>query len=247
MERKSIHIALVWATLLAAAACDGDRRVMLPDGGRDGGTDSGPDGGTDSGPDGGTDSGPDGGTDSGPGPDSGPAGMCGATIRRDDIPPLSAACLPRCSRTTLERLMMCAAWDMRCQIETLMMDTTPAIPWTINGMPAMQPLNCQTCFFFQQISCAHDVCPSETLAFLACNPMMDADMCNGELMMLDGCLTGTTSNQMAFLMCVQREARRCFATSSMFLPDFESHRLPPIPWSAIDFEGIEFVRQILGL
>jgi hypothetical protein len=204
---------------------------MLPDtGGTDGGS-----GRTDGG---------GGGTDSGTaGRDSGMSGgMCAARIAADDIPPLGAACLPRCMRSTLDRINMCS--DNMCVDRALMNDTTPGIPWTINGMPAMQPLNCQTCVIFQQISCAHDVCPTETIALLACNPMMDADMCNGEGMALDRCLM---DNQETFMTCAQREVTRCFATSSGFLPDFEARPIPTLPWSSIDHGFREMYARSRGL
>ena len=152
------------------------------------------------------------GSDSGTRPDTGMmmmGGSCGSImISASDWPALPAACTstPRCSAATVTALNMCPEDDDgTCFNAAIEADTTTPATVTINGMA--QALDCGTCYSFQQLSCAFDSCPMETIAFVGCDQTMDADMCNGEVTAVNACIM---ANQMAFQTCAQAEIGRCF-------------------------------------
>jgi hypothetical protein len=141
--------------------------------------------------------------DAGGGTDAGTAATCAITLGAD-VPPLPSACLPRCSTATAQAAGMCA--DGECQQAAFEADTTPTVPFTVNGMP-QQPLDCASCINIQQLSCAHDSCPDETTAVLTCNPMTDSMQCMPQQMTLQTCLQ---ANMSAFNSCAQALAGMCF-------------------------------------
>ncbi len=136
-------------------------------------------------------------------PDAGPE-SCSVTLTTSDVPPLSGACLPRCSAATAQAVGGCTTAE--CQQAALAADTTPSIPFVVNGMND-GPLDCATCFGYHQMSCAHDVCPTETTAIMTCNPMTDAMACMPQQMALQTCIG---ANETAFQDCYSELAPLCF-------------------------------------
>lgn len=205
MDRTALRLGLACAALVIVACNNDDgRTITFPDSGM-GGTDSGMVG-----------------TDSGtPRPDSGGGGgMCAVTIALGSVPALPSACLPRCSSATLDRYNACM--DDMCAQTELENDTTPSTPFTVNGMAQMGGLDCSGCVNYQVLSCAMDACPTETNAYLSCNPMTDAMMCNPQIMALNACISAS----MPFATCFGARGGMCFGASSAFAPDFDRRAVP---------------------
>lgn len=249
MDSNGLRLGIVCcATLLGLVGCGGNSRppLMLSDSGAVDGSVPGP--GSDAGASPGSDAGRP-----GPGSDAGGSSCATGAAGGTDLPPLAAGCTPRCSAATRMAFAMCTTG--MCQEMALMADTTPAIPWTLNGMTPMMMLDCLQCVGYQQISCALDACPPEAMAFIACNPRVDADMCNGELMALNTCVgMGGPGNAM-FSMCAGREVVRCFASGGGAAPAEGSEMgagagsaldQALIPWSELDPAMLASFRDALG-
>lgn len=220
MDSKSLRLGIACVALLGLAACSNPRpMITVPD---SQGVDSGMMMGTDSGP---------------PRMDSGgtPGSCVTGTTGTMDLLPLAAGCTPRCSMATLTAINACM--DGACVQAALDGDTTPTIPWSVNGMMQGMPLDCGTCYGYQQLSCALDACPTETGAYLQCDPMTDADMCNGEVDAVNTCLQGP--GMAVYNPCAMREIGRCFPGGGGTGADLgggagPAHEFDMIPWSSFD-------------
>ena len=234
--RSALRSGIAFVALALAACGGGNTRPMVTlDAGGGGG------GGTDAGTTTPRDAGTTGPRDAGGG---GGGGGCAGTISSTAFTPLTAGCFPRCSAATAAALMACPDPDPMgmCLNTSLDGDTTPTIPFTLNGMPAMGPMDCSTCFGYQQLSCAFDSCPTQTFRYLSCNPMMMD--CASAVMALDACIM---TNAMAFQTCAGARINQCFGTGggAGFLPEAEAQPVRTLPWSAInDVTRAEFARDL---
>jgi hypothetical protein len=204
MNRMALRLGIACAALAGLVACGGNDAppvISFPD--------SGPavDSGTDAGP-----------------PDSGPPAACEVDAS-SDFPPLPSACLPRCTNATASAVNACA--DTACLQAALEADTTPSVPFIVNGMDQPGGLDCDGCFGYQQLSCAFDVCPAETAALLMC-----MSGCDAQNAALNTCIQ---ANSTAFQSCFSSLGPMCFGATSSFLPDFSPRpaQLQPLEWDAI--------------
>jgi hypothetical protein len=147
-------------------------------------------------------------------------GTCSVSVGTD-VPPLPSVCIPRCATSTLDRFTACTTEE--CQRAAVESDTTPSTPLSINGNPLL--LDCSTCVDYQQLSCAHDVCPTEATALMTCDPETDPSECTPQQTALETCVL---ENQPAFLSCAETLVGACFgapeACSVVIGED-----LPPLP------------------
>ncbi len=213
-----VLVACAAWSLSACAAGSGRRPDTDSDGGSVAGrTDAGRGGG-------GTDAGTGGGgTDAGGGgtrPDAGTGGGGAACMGANDATmwaPLNAACLPRCSAATSLAVSDCFGDDL-CVREALAADTTPGVPWTLDGTLRPEPMDCGNCFDYQYFSCAHLVCRAETNALQStCSADSMGAACRAADMALTACLM---VNDAGFGTCADMRIGACFAAGggAGFLP-----------------------------
>jgi hypothetical protein len=138
------------------------------------------------------------------------------------IAPIPASCTPRCTNATLGavntcQMMMDAMARQACQTAALEGDTTPTVD--MMGPGGVIPLDCATCFQFNQLHCLSVPCPTQIVAAVTCNRMMDPDMCMEEFDAADTCLAALTpAQEMAANTCLNTQLTACFDTSGAFAP-----------------------------
>ena len=150
--------------------------------------------------------------------------MCSAWAGADasGIAPIPASCTPRCSNATLGavntcNMMMDQMAAQTCQTAALDADTTPSVD--MMGPGGVIPLDCATCFQFNQLHCLSVPCPTEIVTAVTCDRMMDADMCMGEYDAADACLAALTpAQETAANECLNTQLTACFDTSGAFAP-----------------------------
>lgn len=162
-----------------------------------GGADSGAD--TDAGGITLSDSGPTTGFDSGPTtPPPPPSGPCGTLAA---FGPLPAACMPRCTSTTLTRIADCS--DADCRRSWLEADPTPSTTIVVGGETVT--LDCDLCYGWQMETCVQDACPFETQAYRDC---IDAGgTCEAEVEAFNDCIDASSTAQ----SCVNTRVGACFS------------------------------------
>jgi hypothetical protein len=135
-----------------------------------------------------------------PGMDAGPhdaaqvTGGCTLAIATGNFGSLSAGCFTRCASATITALNACAQGDTACENAAFASDHTPTIAWTINGMAATMPLDCQGCYQLQVFHCASaNGCASQVDALLTCQNQTGTPDCTAQGNALDSCITTNTS------------------------------------------------------
>ncbi len=140
-----------------------------------------------------------------PMPDSGtPPTGCSVDVSTS-LPPLPAACLPRCSSATVTCIMGCA--DGACQRACVDADTTAGT--TLNASGESIPLDCSGCWDWGIQHCVFVSCPSELAGCAGCADQCNPDTagCETEEAAIDSCIT---ANQTAIQSCFNTQATRCF-------------------------------------
>ncbi len=127
---------------------------------------------------------------------------CSITVRAD-IPPLPSACVPRCTDSTFDRFVACTTEE--CHQMTLEADTSAPVSISINGV--IEDLDCSGCVNHQSTSCAHDVCPAQTNAIIACNAETDPTGCASQAAALQSCIMANSTD---FQTCLQPLVSMCF-------------------------------------
>ena len=132
------------------------------------------------------------------GRDAGPTSCPGVSFPST----LPAACLPRCSSSTLSAWGACPSGDSVCVEEAFDRDTTPTVTTTVSGEARV--LDCFGCVAYQQNTCAYTSCTDEYIAYAECGGT--ATLCPSEAAAFEACLDAST----AFSDCASREVGRCF-------------------------------------
>jgi hypothetical protein len=146
-------------------------------------------------------------------PDSGPT-SCGlwGGLTATNVAAVPPTCLPRCTNATLARAERCA--DADCLLAALDADTMPPASMEVAaGAVDSVQLDCGLCFTLQRYHCYSLVCPSESVAHLACDEVADADGCAGEAAALQGCLDSLapgSREEELFNECFVPQADTCF-------------------------------------
>lgn len=187
MARLGMSLVIV-GVMLGVGCNSSDRRVVSGDAGG-GRSDAGGGGGSDAGSGGGSDAGGGGGSDAGGG------GGCEIPA---DLGALPAACLPRCSASTLTAFMACTT--AACQQTAAMADTTP--PITVGG----SAFTCANCVNYGNNSCYAASCPTEFDAYLTCSAMMGAT-CTAEVSAVNACVM---AHMTVVQTCVNERVTACF-------------------------------------
>lgn len=131
------------------------------------------------------------------------------------LPPLPAACLPRCSSATAMAIDTCITSGgtieqiAMCQQMAVENDTTPPTTLTIVGEETeTEQLNCSGCWEYALQHCLFASCGAELVGCLSCSEGCDPEMagCEAEETALNTCLT---NNQDAIQACFDEQAGRC--------------------------------------
>jgi hypothetical protein len=134
------------------------------------------------------------------------ASTCTIAGRRG-FPMLPAACLPRCTRETWDRIVACRTTSdvNSCQARAIGEDSTEA--QNVAGLEDSFPITCEGCLSWTTTSCMAEFCPAQFLAAQRCRFFGGGRSCETDQNTLRTCLVASAE----YRACQRERDRRCAA------------------------------------
>jgi hypothetical protein len=131
---------------------------------------------------------PDGGLVDAEVPDGGAAPSVCSVADERGLPPLPAACLPRCVEDTWTALVMCRTAEDPVACQNAATDADPTLGVIAEGAEVLGEIDCSVCLDWQTSSCIEDACRFEFLELTRCSNLRPGDPCTAENDRLVACV-----------------------------------------------------------